>query len=345
MAVTTRESFMCFMLWATKRSRFPEVCMRNILSWTVGPNAYITSMMENIKLVSDLKDRKEDANDKFAFLLDGWRMFYDETRQALRKSERLSDYVYIGGIAPLSGVYDFTDDGSDTAYIKFFYMRLLGFGDPYEAWVGEALLIDGWPTAAIQTVCAVVQQGSMWTQESFDATFQDPELLPYAAFVAGYLNKWKLFFRWVRSVWAYGYCLHSFALLGILSSMEHRSDVVIPDEFLPHVIPLVKYLGLTSKYKLIVLAERLLVRSIPGSNPWIFIHLIVTMVHCEGYNFSLSPPMLRDEDFLLVVLKRLIRKETSYRLLMKYECMVNLNVRSREFKTEFAELVQNRVYS
>ena len=343
MAVTTRETFMCFTLWATKRSRFPEVCLRNILSWLVGPNAYISSIMENIKLVSDLKDRKEDAKDKFAFLLDGWRLFYDETRPAFRKSKRLSDHVYIGSIAPLTSMFGYDD--ADTNYVNFFSMRLLGFGEPYEAWVGEAILIEGWPTGLVQIVCAVVEQGSMCTQEAFDSYFHDPALLPYAAFVAGYLNKWKLFIRWVRSSWTYGYCLHAFVLLGILSSMEHRSDVVIPDEFLPHVIPLVQYLGFNSKYNLIHLAEKLLVSSTADKNPWIYIHLVVTMVHCDGYKFSLSRPMLRDEAFLLVVLKRLIRKETSYRLLMKYECMVNLNMRSREFKTEFAELVQNRVYS
>jgi hypothetical protein len=68
---------------------------------------------------------------------------------------------------------------------------------------------------------------------------------------------------------------------------------------------------------------------------------LVSLVLFQGYKKVLNPKTLAKQDLLFRVLVRLLALGTPSQQVMKYECMVNLNVRTPDFRDAFNAAVRN----
>ena len=320
MAVTSKRSLFYFH-FAAKVRNVPYEVARYVSGYLVGTNAYLHHTLQQVVFF-----KQEDDMDPKA-----WRQHVNKASMLLS-----TDRVYetmVGMVAPLK--YALFSDG--VRQPLFYYTDELQ--NVQEIKVHEAVCVERLPPEAVHAMYSVMQDSALYTAESFQLHFGDPTVLRYAALVAGFTDRDLLFFYAVPPHLVKPYCLKHLVLLGKLLKNDVRSCLPLwahQDEGL--LRDLVQFFVCTKNVKLLHTLEQ-----------WISFHefdvvfstyMVVSMVLFDGYNKPLNPWNIKDEKFLFIVLNELLRTGVPHPYLMKYACMLNLNVQSEAFRAVFHETIQ-----
>ena len=311
MEPTSKETYWAFVLIARRRS-LPHDCVLHVFKWLVGTKAFIRHVFQSIELFTQVR-----------YTLG---MYHHVGRNAMLLGvdmvEHGAPYVhYLGTVAPLS-VFQL--------YGRPRFYKIAG------VIISEAVFVDALPQAAVQAMHNVLHQSTMLTKESFANFFPDHSVLPYAAFVAGMTWYTNHFIACLPDELVERYKLHHFVLLGIISQNSHSMPYMLEtnDALLLDVLRIVVSL---QNYDLLAYFElRLNYERVSAD----FVEqLVLAMVHMEGYKRSLTALVIAKEEILFSVLRALLAQKVRLKLIMKFECMVNLNVRSRAFRETFTSTV------
>lgn len=311
MEPTSKEAYWTFVLLARRRL-LPHDCVMHVFQWLTGSKAYIRDVFKTIHLFSQMRYTPA--------------MYHHVGRNAMLLevdwAEHGAPYLhYRGTVGPLT-VYQL--------YGRARYHKIAGIT------VAEAIFVDALSQAAVQAIHNVLHLSTMMTKESFETFFPDPSVLPYAAFVSGVTWYTNHFLMTLPEELVERYQLQHFVLLGILSQNGHGmpSLLELNEALLLDVLRIVVSLqdyDLLAHFELRLNYERVSATFVE--------QLILAMVHMEGYKRSLTAPVLAKEGILFAVLRALLDQRVRHKLIMKFECMVNLNVRSRAFRDTFTSTV------
>lgn len=311
MEPSSKEAYWAFILLARRRA-LPYECILHVFQWLIGANAFIRDVFKSIELFTQVRYTPG--------------MYHHIGRNAMLLEvdivEHCAPYLhYRGTVAPLS-VFQL--------YGTPRYHKIAG------VIIAEAIFVDTLPQAVVQAMHNVLHQATMLTRESFATFFPDPAVLPYAAFVAGATWYTNHFITSVPDALVERYKLHHFVLLGVLSQNSHSMPYMFEtDEAL--LLDMLRIVVSLKDYELLAHFEQRL--NFERASAAFVEQLVLAMVHMENYKRSLTPLILAKEEILISVLHALLSQKVRLTFIMKFECMVNLNVRSRAFRETFISTV------
>jgi hypothetical protein len=303
-----KDSFYTFLM-VSKCNRIPVECVRHLFQYLVGVQAYMRMIIPCFRQLSHLQPSElSDCIGKQAIAID------------CDLTDKKTEPCYFNGMIGSLQRY------SPTQYSLSYFP------------VHEALFIENLDDDVVKIIQNVLQPSTMLTPESFAFYYKDPSLLPYAAFVSGLQSNFFFYFK-LRAPEVLKSSLYHFVLLGMLSA--NSSSLVDgrfgrDDELLLDVL---RFIVSTRNKELLYRME--VKTDYLGANKIFIQELILNMIYMEGYNRPLHPKTLRNENVLLIVLHRLLREgKATKELVSKYECMVNLNVKSEAFRFDFHSMLK-----
>ena len=318
MAVTSKRSLIYFQ-FAAKVKNVPHECTKYISSYLIGTNRYLDETLQQVVFF-----KQEDDMDPKA-----WRRYVNKDMMLLTTDS--VQQTMVGIVGPLK--YALFSDGVRQPLIYYTDEN----ENTQEIMVDKAVCVEGLSSEAVMAMYSVMQDSVLYTPQSFQRHFQDPNLLRYAALLAGFTDRGDLFLRGVRPDHVEPYCLQHFVMLGKLSRNDnHNMYYRKEDEGLFR--DLIQFSVSTKNVQLMHRLDQQL--DIHEFEESFGVYFIVAMVLFDGYNKPLDRFKLRNEKILFLVLNELLRRELSPHYLMKYACMVNLNVQSEAFRAIFHETVE-----
>jgi hypothetical protein len=309
------------MVWMFKQKGYvPDVCTTLVAEYLAGINGHLHQVVSKVCFFS------------WSSRPSAWKSFANKMALLLNTTKRW----HVGTLAPLHS-YRYADGTREMQMVFRDYTGL-----EQRVFVEEAVVVEGFPEDVLEVMATVVQPSVMTNLKTFMVHFRNKEaLLPYAAVVAGFSLLDARFQHVTPPDWMDAYCLRHFLILG-------RIQIVYPQDRFPSwvyrheptLLDVLRYLALTRNFGLLQKFEGML--DFDETSHAFAEETLVTLVRLRGYKKVLSPSTLGKQDLLYRALVRLLDLGATQEQVMKYECMVNLNVRTPDFRDAFNVAVRER---
>ena len=318
MACTSNESFYCFLAVA-RRAGIPSVCGQQVCQWLVSTNTYV---FQTARKIAD------------TWLKETQHPFYlwDWTKKGIRGMSdfNLSLKLNSSWSYELKLYHTFNDVAACACWQKTDATSIIGKYKLMPETVRELHEYLDWYSSkeGLFEDCHCIEQY---------------KLVPFAAFLAGVAWNGEIFFHDapVKSKRNLGH----FLIMGILASENekpldlpgwaHKDDDLLWDifEYLLHP----RMSDLLAKFEAMLDLSR--------TSLFFATRFLTKCVQDARYKKQLPRRTMLNHGLLMKVLQILIVHEVSYKVLMKYECMVALHMQKEPFRIAFAETTRKRKYT
>ena len=332
MASTSNESLYCFLAVARKAG-IPSVCSQQVCGWLMSSNTYVFEMARKIVQVWEEKNPWNYADG-----VEPWRSQLNWRYEGIRGS-RKPKIIEGSTKYELKLYYTFNDCVACARWNKREPKKIVGKYELMPETIRQLYMAFHRYSSKDKSF----EVGRLFDQLEDVTGFDQYELLPFAAFLAGVAWNGEIFFN-DAPVKSKGNLGH-FLIMGILAS-ENEKPLDLPgwahkDENL--LWDIFEYLLHPRMPDFLAKFEEML--DLSRTSLFFATRLLTKCVQDARYTKQLELRTRLNHGLLMKVLQILIVHEVGYSVIMKFECMVVLHTQKESFRTAFAQAVRKRKYT
>jgi hypothetical protein len=316
--VTSKES-LYFFLVAAKRRNLPDECAKLVISYTEGINGYLGRISEKFLFYTVDHDYEH-----FQHLL-GKDIMLTRTRE-----HEYGEWM-MGMIAPLKY--------SETAQALVLECMVPTGHSADEIEIEEGIFVTNFEPHVVRAIYNILQPSSTLTQPTFDLLFEDSAVVPYISVVIGFIDYSNRFLNLLPSQQKRDTFAEHLIVLGMLCREQYISgfeDWVNHNDKLLHEVT--DFLVYNKKIRMLQKLEDRL--DMNETSEGFKEYLVLSMVLCDGFNKTVKKETVENDELVMRILKRLLAKRVHPKYIMKFECIINLNVRTKEFRVVYDKTIQ-----